>query len=187
MEEKKEYKITLKGILGHLNVVNKHRFKVFCLCCKVGIPFQGLIHDLSKYSPTEFFEGAKYFEGSYSPIRNCKKEKGYSEAWLHHKGRNKHHYEYWYDPDTREQNPVLPFKYFLEMVCDNVAAGMTYEGKNWTKEYQLTYWNKVKGHATVNKKIAKLLEKVYTELSINGPNKILNKKYLKSLYDEYTK
>ena len=45
-----EYKITLKKTFKHLHTVNVHRFKVFCLCCRAGIPFRGLVHDLSKYS-----------------------------------------------------------------------------------------------------------------------------------------
>ena len=94
---KKEYRITLRGFFGHLHVINRHKFLVFKLCCRVGIPFQGLVHDLSKFSPEEFFEGVKYYQGNYSPIRNCKTVNGYSRAWLHHKGRNKHHYEYWFD------------------------------------------------------------------------------------------
>jgi len=77
-------------------------------------------------------------------IKNCKKETGYSRAWLHHKGRNKHHYEYWYDYAAKIPAPIIPFKYFLEMVCDTFAAGIVYAGKDWTKEHQLNYWNMVK-------------------------------------------
>jgi hypothetical protein len=187
MEEKKEYKMSLKNFFGHIRVVHKHRFKVFCLCCKVGIPFQGLVHDLSKYSPTEFFDGVKYFQGNYSPNKNSKIDKGYSLAWIHHKGRNKHHYEYWYDYDAPVETPVMPFKYFLELVCDSLAAGMIYQGKNWTKEYQLTYWNKSKKRARMNEKMFALLDRVYKEVSTDGLEKVLNKKYLKKLYDEYTK
>lgn len=185
--EEKEYKIKFINIFRHLHVVNKHRFKVFCLCCRVGIPIRGLLHDLSKYSPTEFWEGVKYFQGTYSPIRNCKMKNGYSKAWLHHKGRNKHHYEYWYDYDAPEETPVIPFKYILETVCDSFAAGMVYEGKNWTKKSQLIYWNKTKDNARVNKKIYNFLDNVYKEVSKQGLKPILKKKYLKELYDECTK
>ena len=87
---KKEYRITLRGFFGHLHVINRHKFLVFKLCCRVGIPFQGLVHDLSKFSPEEFFEGVKYYQGNYSPIRNCKTVNGYSRAWLHHKGLSEH-------------------------------------------------------------------------------------------------
>ena len=182
-----EYKITLKRTFKHLHTVNKHRFKVFLLCCRVGIPLQGLLHDLSKYSPEEFWESVKYYEGTHSPIHNCKKENGYSKAWIHHKGRNKHHYEYWFDYNAPVVTPIIPFKYVLEMICDSFAAGMTYQGKNWDKGYQLTYWNKVKDKAIMNQKIKDLLERVYTEVSIQGLKPVLKKKYLKKLYDEYTK
>lgn len=182
-----KYKITFKSFFGHLHTVNKHRFKVFMLCCKAGIPLQGLVHDLSKYSPTEFLEGIKYYTGGYSPIKNKKEEKGYSEAWLHHKGRNKHHYEYWYDYSAPIKNPIIPFKYFLEMICDTLAAGLTYQGKNWTKDYQLSYWNKTKEKRNINPKMEVLITKVYEEVAKLGINKVLNKKYLKKLYNEYTK
>ena len=182
-----EYKITLKKTIKHFHTVNKHRFKVFCLCCKVGIPLQGLLHDLSKYSPCEFWESVRYYQGTYSPIHNCKKNIGYSKAWLHHKGRNKHHYEYWYDYDSSTETPIIPFKYVVEMICDSFAAGQTYQGKRWNKKYQLSYWNQVKDNAIIDPKIKQLLQRVYKEVSRKGLDEVLNKKYLKELYDRYTK
>lgn len=145
------------------------------------------MHDLSKYSPTEFFEGVKYFAGSYSPITNCKKDIGYSEAWLHHIGRNKHHYEYWYDYNAPIETPVIPFPYFVEMICDTLSAGMVYQGKNWTKEYQINYWKNKKDKVLIDAGLKKLLTRVYEEISIKGLEPVINKKYLKELYDEYTK
>ena len=181
-----EYKLTLKKIFGHLKVVNKHRFKVFTLCCKAGIPITGLLHDLSKYSPEEFFETARYFgEGKFSPIRTCKLIKGYSNAWIHHKNHNKHHYEYWYDYATTITNPIMPVKYFKELVCDSLAAGMTYQGKEWTKEYQLSYWNRTKTKENINPKLVKLLDRVYTDVSKYGLDKVLKGKNLDKLYQEY--
>ena len=99
-------------LIRHLHNVNIHRFYVFKLCCKVGIPFQGLTHDLSKYSLSELIPSVKYFtDGKKSPLAEEKNIKGYSLAWLHHKGRNKHHFEYWYDYDARVKTPIIPFKY----------------------------------------------------------------------------
>ena len=184
--DKEEYKITIKKFFGHLHTVNAHRFRVFCLCFKVGIPLQGLIHDLSKYSPTEFLEGAKYYAGTYSPIMNCKKDIGYRKAWLHHKGRNKHHFQYWYDYAAPIKTPIMPFKYFLEMICDDLAAGMTYQGKKWYPGYQLTYWNKVREEAKMNETMKQLLDKVYTEISLHGL-KVLKRKQIKEWYDSYIK
>lgn len=182
----KEYKLTTKKFLKHLNVVNKHRWKVFILCCKAGIPIRGLLHDLSKYTPEEFIETARYFgEGKYSPIRTCKEVNGYSNAWIHHKNHNKHHYEYWYDYTARISSPIMPLKYFKEMVCDSLAAGMTYQGKDWTKEYQLSYWERTKEKAKMHPQMRILLEKVYKDVSVSGIDKVLKKGYLDNLYREY--
>ena len=169
----------------HFNLVNKHRWEVFKLCCKAGIPYRGLVHDLSKYSPTEFWESAKYFDGHKSPITFAKKEKGYSKAWLHHKGRNKHHAEYWYDVSTLEKKPIMPYKYAVEMICDNLAAGITYNGKNWKTDTQLNYWQKSKNKVPVNEHVDALLTEVFTEVSLNGIDKTINKKNLKKLYNKY--
>lgn len=184
----KDYPLTLKNIWGHFNTVRKHRWNVFKLCCRVGIPFQGLKHDLSKYLPVEFIESCRYYaDGKYSPIRKCKEVNGYSLAWIHHKNHNKHHYEYWYDYNSKIDCPRMPFKYFLEMVCDTFAAGIVYMGKDWTKEHQLTYWGWTKEKAKMHPDIYKLLEKVYTDVSIEGLKPVLKRKRLKELYLEYTK
>ncbi len=183
--EKKVYKYTLKGFVGHFVVVNKHRFKVFCLCARVSIFWRGLVHDLSKYSPTEFLEGVKYFDGGKSPITNCKEVEGYSKAWLHHKGRNKHHLEYWYDYAAPNMTPDMPFKYFLELVCDNLAAGMIYQGRKWTKEYQLSYWNKTKDKVICSSNMRKLITRVFTDVSVLGLDAVLENDYLRKLYNEY--
>lgn len=187
MNKSNEYKITISKFFRHLHLVNKHRFKVFCLCIRAGQPWRGLVHDLSKYCPEEFFEGVKYFAGGYSPIRNCKIENGYSNAWIHHIGRNKHHYEYWYDYDASIPSPIMPYKYFVEMVCDSMAAGMTYQGKNWTDDYQLSYWLRTREKARIHPKMDKLLTKVYTDISKKGVKEVINAKYLKDLYDRYTR
>lgn len=171
----------------HLHTINKHRFTVFKLCCKVGIPFRGLVHDLSKYSFEEFFESARFYtDGCYSPIINAKRSNGYSRAWLHHKGRNKHHYEYWYDPVTLNPTPIIPFKYMLEMICDRVAASKTYNKKDYKNSDSLKYLLKTKNDMCMNKCLIDYLERVFTELSNKGES-VLNKKYLKQLYDEYIK
>ena len=182
--KKEKYKIKVKNIFKHFHTINKHRFKVFILCCRVGIPIQGLVHDLSKYSKEEFIESVRYYEGIRSPIKKCKEVEEYSKAWLHHKGRNKHHYEYWYDYNLENPTPTIPFKYVLEMICDTFAAGMTYQGKNWTKEYQLSYWNKVKEEAQMKEEIKELLTTVYEKVATTSLKQGLNKKYIKDLYQK---
>ena len=94
--------------LAHLKTVNEHRRLVRQGCFRLGLYFQGLIHDLSKYSPSEFLVGAKYYQGYRSPNNAEREAKGYSAAWLHHKGRNKHHYEYWIDYSATEGEGMVP-------------------------------------------------------------------------------
>lgn len=175
----------MKKFFKHLHTVNKHRFLVFKLACKAGIPWRGLVHDLSKYSPTEFFESVKYYTGDKSPIMGAKNDIGYSKAWLHHKGRNKHHFEYWIDLNAPIKTPVIPYKYTVEMICDTLAAGLTYQGKNWYPGYQLEYFNKRTDKDLINEKIVKVLTEVYEMVEKEGINKTINKKNLKRIYYKY--
>ena len=175
----------IKNAIKHLITITKHKWYVLILCIRAGIPIRGLIHDLSKYSPTEFFESIKYFQGTRSPITKCKELNGYSKAWLHHKGRNKHHYEYWYDYDAPVQKPIIPYKYTVEMICDNLAAGIVYNGKQWTNGTQLTYFDRVRKKERMNENIEKLLLDVYTQISEKGIKKVVKKKILKELYNKY--
>ena len=175
----------LKKFFGHLNTVNKHRFLVFKYCVKAGIPFRGLVHDLSKYSLLEFLEGVKYYNGNFSPISTCKKVNGYSKAWLHHKGRNKHHFEYWYDFNSPLKTPVIPYKYVVELICDNIAASKTYLKDKWNLNSQLNYFLNRKDLKYINPKIKDMLINVYSDMIDIGIDGVLNKKYLKYMYKKY--
>ncbi len=175
----------LKNIVGHFKVITRHKWVVFKLCCKVGQPWRGLVHDLSKYSPTEFWEGVKYFNGKHSPITDAKKDKGYSQAWLHHKGRNKHHTDYWVDLSAPDKTPIIPYQYVAEMLCDKLAAGIVYKGKDWTKEYELEYWLHERDKTLVNDQIEALITEFLTQVSKDGIDKSLTKKNVKALYKKY--
>lgn len=113
----------------------------------------------------------------------AKEDYGYSTAWLHHKGRNKHHPEYWYDPNTKESLPIIPFKYVCEMICDQLAAGKVYQGKNWTKEYQLTYWQKHVDTFMLNPKLKQFVTEMLTKVAQDGIDKTITKKKLRACYD----
>lgn len=130
-------------LIKHLKTVFIHKWYVFIYMCKCGYVWRGLIHDMSKFSWTELSESVKYYNGSISPIDMCKKDKGYSLAWLHHRGRNKHHYEYWVDYLDQGGKPIeMPRKYVIELICDWVAAGKTYArnaGKKFTYADELEY------------------------------------------------
>ena len=136
-----------KNTLGHLKTVLIHKYWVFRYAKQIGIPFQGLLHDLSKFSWVEFSESVKFYQGGKSsPINAAKKEQGYSLAWQHHKGRNPHHYEHWTDKyDIGTIALKMPFKYVLEMIADYLGAGRAYQGKSFTLTGEYDWWkNKLK-------------------------------------------
>lgn len=175
----------LKNYWKHFCTVNKHRWLVFKLCCRAGIPWRGFVHDLSKYSPTEFIESVKFYQGVKSPIPVAKDALGYSKAWLHHRGRNKHHVEYWSDLDARDKFPIIPYKYTIEMICDTISASLVYNGKNWSAEEQIKYWENKRKTAPANEKIKDLLSEVYLQISKQGINKTITKNNMKKLYNQY--
>lgn len=175
----------VKNIIKHFILITRHKWVVFKLCCKIGQPWRGILHDLSKYSPTEFGESIKYYKGDHSPIIEAKRENGYSKAWLHHKGRNKHHSEYWVDSSAPDSTPIMPYKYAAEMICDKLAAGIIYEGEKWTKEYELGYWEKEKEKSEVNPKIKEFVTATLTEVAEKGIDKTYTKKNIKRLYKKY--
>ena len=133
----------IKNFFGHLHTINKHRHKVIANCFRAGIIWRGLNHDLSKYSPTEFWEGVKYYQGNRSPNEGEREAKGHSDAWMHHKGRNRHHFEYWtdYNPVEKKVMPVkMPARFLVEMFCDRLAASKIYKGKQYTTQAPLEYF-----------------------------------------------
>ena len=159
------------GAWQHFKTVHHHRALVRKGCFRVGLYLQGLTHDLSKYSPTEFLRGAHYYQGTRSPNAAEREEKGYSEAWMHHKGRNRHHYEYWTDmsPTTRRYEPVdMPRRYLVEMVMDRRAACMTYQGKNYRPGAELEYLEKSRERLLMHPETLRRLEYLLTMLRDRG-------------------
>lgn len=127
--------------LKHLKTILEHKYWVWYFGRKLGIGWQTFWHDMSKFNPVEFRESVKYYTGTRSPIDVCKEINGYSEAWLHHKGRNKHHYEYWQDNFDRGGESIrMPDKYLKEMLCDYLAAGRTYNGKGFNFHMEYVWW-----------------------------------------------
>lgn len=156
----------------HLKTINHHKWLVMKHCFKAGLYKQGLLHDMSKYSPTEFWAGVKYYQGTRSPNDAEREDKGVSYAWLHHKGRNKHHLEYWidYSLDKGKQMAGLkmPIKYVIEMFCDRVAASKNYNGDKYTDAYAYNYYSRSKGHYMIHPETAVLLEKLLIMLRDKG-------------------
>ena len=179
--------MNLRYVLKHFHLVNKHRFYVFKLSCMAGIPFRGLVHDLSKYSYDEFWISCKYYDGHRSPIKIARDKLGYSTVWCHHKGRNKHHFEYWEDVSRDKRIGVfIPYKYIVESICDKVAAGMAYKGKDWNQSEPVDYWRKIDRDNIVVKHpgSVEFVDIVLERLSSDGLKNTLNRKNLKKVYND---
>lgn len=153
----------------HLKTVTKHRRLVRKLCFKCGLIWQGLTHDLSKFSRAEFIPGAKYYQGDKSPQVKEREIFGYSAAWLHHKGRNKHHFEYWVDYLNGQKVYVeMPAKYLAEMVCDRIAASKVYLKDKYTDASPLEYFERSTDQDGMNQKTCEKLHYFLTMLKENG-------------------
>lgn len=158
---------------NHFKTITYHKYLVMKGCFKVGLFKQGLLHDLSKYSPSEFLVGAKYYQGNRSPNNAEREDIGYSSAWLHHKGRNKHHYEYWIDYSTRDIAGVMapapmPVKYVVEMLMDRIAASKVYNKERYTDSSPWEYYAKGRDKVPLHPETKKLLEKLLCMLSVKG-------------------
>jgi len=161
--------------IKHFITITRHRQQVIKHCFKAGIGWQGLFHDLSKYSPTEFWVGARHYLGTRSPNEEERRRYGYSTAWMHHKGRNRHHYEYWcdYHPETHRMTPVkMPVKYVAEMFCDRLAASKIYQGERYTPQHPLTYFLDAKPRRSIHPDTSKLLEGWLTMLAQQGEDAV---------------
>ncbi len=137
--------------VAHFKTITEHRRLVREYCFRLGLYRQGLLHDLTKYTPVEFWRGAKYYQGHRSPNNKEREETGVSLAWLHHKGRNKHHFEYWIDYTLEDGNKVgfggnpMPKRYIAEMFCDRIAACRIYMGDKYTDAAPYDYYKKGTG------------------------------------------
>ena len=166
----------------HFKTITKHRHAVIRHCAKCGILWQGLFHDLSKYTPTEFIVGSRNYLGSKSPNEAERQQNGYSLAWMHHKGRNKHHFEYWtdYNPETKKIEPVeMPLEFVVEMFCDRVAASKIYNEKTYNENMPIEYFLKAKSRRIINEKTSNLLESWLLMLQEKGEEETF--RYIKGL------
>lgn len=178
----------------HFKTITHHRILVAKGCFKVGLYRQGLLHDMSKYSPSEFMVGVKYYQGNRSPNNAEREDIGYSSAWLHHKGRNKHHYEYWVDysrdiPGGMVAVP-MPDKYIAEMVMDRIAASKVYKGAEYKDSNPLEYYLQGKETNLINPDTSRKLHYILKLLAEKGEDemyKFIRNDFLKGKYEDKIK
>lgn len=170
------------NVKGHFLTITKHKIEVAKNCFRSGLYWQGITHDLSKYMPSEFLRGVKYYQGDRSPNDAERRIKGVSRAWLHHKGRNRHHMEYWIDYDIKNGTNMagmkMPARYLVEMVCDRIAACKIYLGDKYTDSAPLDYYNKSVGHYMIHEKTSKQLKYLLSMLAQKGEDYTFN--YIKN-------
>lgn len=164
--------------IKHFMTITRHKLLVTKYCFKVGLYKQGLLHDLSKYSLVEFLVGIKYYQGNQSPNNAERVTKGYSLAWLHHKGRNKHHFEYWIDYSLNKEEGMvgmkMPIKYVVEMFIDRMSASKNYQKDAYTDKEPLVYYEYGKNRYIIHKDTRRLLESLLHMLEDEGEEKTLN-------------
>lgn len=165
-------------IWGHFKTITKHKLMVMKYCFRIGLYKQGLLHDMSKYSPTEFIPGCKYYQGNRSPNNAEREINGVSLAWLHHKGRNKHHYEYWIDYGTGVEKGMqgmkIPKRYIAEMFCDRMAASKNYNGGNYTDASPWEYYEQGREYAIIHPESREILEKLLWMLKEEGEDVVFD-------------
>lgn len=160
--------------IQHFQTITRHRHLVCRYCMRLGLVWQGLTHDLSKYSPTEFIPGAKYYQGYRSPNDAERMDTGISLAWLHHKGRNRHHLEYWIDYRVHDDGSVhfegnpMPLRYIAEMFCDRVAASKVYMGERYTDASPYEYYHNSHLGSLIDPDTAAELDKMLLTLRDQG-------------------
>lgn len=173
----------------HFLTITHHKLLVMDYCFRVGLYRQGLLHDLSKYVPEEFVTGIRYYQGFKSPNSAEREAVGYSRAWLHHKGRNKHHFEYWIDirgkGDPAMVGMPMPTRYVVEMFCDRIAACKVYLKDKYTDRSPLEYWERNVRMVTIHPDAAALLAWMLRLLADRGERaafRIIKKKIVKPRY-----
>lgn len=162
--------------IGHFKTITHHKLLVMGYCFRVGLIRQGLMHDMSKYSPTEFLVGAKYYSGTRSPNAAEREQLGYSTAWMHHKGRNRHHLEYWTDYGVKTMDMVgqpMPTKYMVELCLDRIAACRVYHGKDYTDRDALDYLEKSRDSTLMHPQTRAQVVEILTMLAEKGEKETL--------------
>ena len=169
----------------HFKTITKHKLLVMHYCFRAGLYRQGLLHDLSKYSPVEFLVGCKYYQGDRSPNNAEGEDTGLSKSWLHHKGRNRHHFEYWIDYVPGDEHIIngvpMPRRYIAEMVMDRISASRNYLGDQYDQSQPLEYFMKSKEKLWfIHPKTKRDLEGLLRILNDHGEEVLIS--YIKNVY-----
>jgi hypothetical protein len=132
----------MRTTLAYLKYLLRHKWFVLLACWRLGVPLRrALIHDWSKFTPSEFGPYKRYFfdrkdEFKAGKLDPNKVSADFDRAWNHHQKANKHHWDYWVMPGDKISQPrpiPMPETYVAEMVADWMGAGRAKTG-SWDME-----------------------------------------------------
>ena len=141
----------------YLRYIIRHKWFVLLACVRRGIIWRGLVHDLSKLLPSEFYPYAEYFYGTV-PNPGSDVKIAFDKAWLFHQHRNPHHWQFWIlredDGDTKIMR--MSDVFVAEMVCDWIGAGRAITGKSGgTREWYEKNRHRIIVHKDTREQIEK--------------------------------
>lgn len=147
---------------NNLCYILQHKWYVLLECWKEGLYWQGILHDMSKFSLTEFLAYAKRFhhEQETSSEQVAQDETAFQYAWLHHQHHNKHHWNYWVVNQVRQEAVPMPQKYLVEMVCDWKA--MARKGKISHTEHYRNHAQNLILHPETRRQLDSIMKKEET-------------------------
>ena len=153
--------------------VIKHKWYVFWACVQNGIWWRGLLHDLSKFYPSEFFAYAKIFYGKIKLVRDINgyydpylsTNKVFTKSWISHLHRNKHHWQYFalVDENMSVVLMEMPKVYIIEMISDWIGATKAQKSKLGVIQWYRVYKNKILLHQNSKRFLESKLEEIFKE------------------------
>ena len=162
----------MKRYWAYLKYIIRHKYYVLFAGVMLGkcSLWQLLLHDMSKFRPSEFFPYAKRF---YDENGNSRYQESYSGdvAWNYHIKRNKHHWEYWVYPEFMDINDInltiitIPPEYIDEMIIDLIATGKTITG-NWNDA--ISYFEKNKSKMVMRPSVKSYISEYLQLLEAKG-------------------
>jgi len=146
-----------KMYFKYFKYVFRHKYYVMKECFKMGLYWQGIVHDLSKFLPSEAKAYANFFSGD-NENKSLFAGK-FKYAWLYHQKRNKHHWQYWVllEDVNRETLLKIPTKYLKEMLCDWIGAGLAIHGKKDIHKWYEMNKSKIRLHDESRQELEKYL------------------------------
>jgi len=151
----------LKRHWSYLKYVIRHKWFVLMASKRIGASLcLALIHDKSKFRPSEWWPYAETF---YKPdgSKQYDETEEFNLAWLLHQNRNPHHWQHWLlKMDSGDVLAIeMPRRYALEMVADWMGSGRAITGRWEYAEWYAKNREKIVLHDNTRKTVEWILFK----------------------------